>query len=65
MYKFLERVKIIYMAYLYDIGNNNPRSDIDDLIKVDEIFENYKIEKFRSALEGKEEISDGVIILRR
>lgn len=65
MNKFLERVKTIYMAYLYDVGNGTPRSEIDDLDRVDELFKNYEIEKFRSALETTEELQDGVIILRR
>lgn len=65
MDKFLERVKTIYMAYLYDVGNGTPRSEIDDLDRVDELFKNYEIEKFRSALETQEEKEDGVIILRR
>ncbi len=65
MNKFLSKVKVIYMAYLYDVGNETPRSEIDDLDKVNELFKNYGIEKFRSALEPEEEKSDGVIILRR
>ncbi len=65
MNKFLDRVKKIYMAYLYDIGNSNPRSEIDNLSLVDKVFKNYEAKRFRSALEPEEEKSDGVIILRR
>lgn len=65
MNKFLLRVKTIYMAYLYDVGNSNPRSEIDDLNKIEEVFDSYEIKKFRSALEAYEEKQDGVIILRR
>lgn len=65
MNKFLERVKVIYMAYLYDVGNSNPRSEIDDLNRIEEVFDSYEIKKFRSALEAYEEKQDGVIILRR
>lgn len=62
---FLKKVKIIYMAYLYDIENSNPRSEIDDLNKVSQVFKNYEIKRFKSALETKEKCEDGVIILRR
>ncbi len=65
MNSFLKRVKKVYMAYLYDVGNGNPRSEIDNLDLVDKVFKNYEIKKFRSALEAEEEKSDGVIILRR
>lgn len=65
MNKFLSKVKIIYMAYLYDIGNSNPRSEIDDLNLVDKVFDNYEIKRFKSALETNIETNDGVIILRR
>lgn len=65
MSKFLDKVKQIYMAYLYDIGNPSPRSEIDDLDKINQLFKNYEIKKFTSALEKAEDASDGVIILRR
>ncbi len=66
IYKFLEKVKSIYFAYLYDIGNSNPRSEIDDVDKVKEIFGSIEIKKFKSALNGEEETKkDGVLILRR
>lgn len=65
MNKFLLRVKTIYMAYLYDVGNSNPRSEIDDLDRVEELFNNYEMKKFRSALENCGEKQDGTIILRR
>lgn len=62
---YLNYVKYIYFAYLYDIGNNNPRSEIDDLNKVTQIFKNVTIKTFRSALENEKEKKDGVLILRR
>ena len=63
--EFLKRVKEIYFAYLYDIGNDKPRSDIDNLEKVEEEFKEYDIKFFDSALESLEEKQDGVLILRR
>lgn len=64
--EFQYKVKTIYFAYLYDIGNNNPRSEIDDLNKVKKVFSNFEKLEFRSALEmQKENIKDGVLILRR
>ena len=63
--KFLKNVKQIYFAYLYDINNSNPRSDIDDLKKVKEIFGDYDKIEFKSALENCEEKQDGVLILGR
>jgi len=64
--EFQYKIKTIYFAYLYDIGNNNPRSEIDDLNKVKKVFPNFEKLEFRSALEiQKQNIKDGVLILRR
>ena len=53
-------------AYLYDIGNSNPRTEIDDLRKVKEIFFNFQQVEFKSALEGSsQDKKDGVLILKR
>lgn len=65
MYCFLKNIRAIYFAYLYDIGNGNPRSDIDCLDKVQNLFDKIEIKKFRSALENEENTKDGVLILRR
>lgn len=62
---FLINVRQIYFAYLYDIGNEKPRSDIDNLDLVNKLFKNLEVKKFRSALEIKEDKKDGVLILRR
>ena len=62
---FLSNVSQIYFAYLYDIGNNNPRSNIDDLEKVKKVFEYFEKQTFRSALLNQETKKDGVLILRR
>ena len=50
--EFQKKIDIIYFAYLYDIGNSNPRTEIDDLNKVKEIFSNFQQVNFTSALEG-------------
>lgn len=63
--KFQEKIKIIYFAYLYDIGNKNPRSEIDDLEKVKKVIGTFEIETFKSALETEKELKDGVLILKR
>ena len=64
--EFQKRVNTIYFAYLYDIGNSNPRTEIDDLIKVKEIFSNFQQLEFKSALEGSsQDKKDGVLILKR
>lgn len=64
--EFQERVNTIYFAYLYDIGNSNPRTEIDDLRKVKEIFFNFQQVEFKSALEGSsQDKKDGVLILKR
>ncbi len=64
--EFQERVNTIYFAYLYDIGNSNPRTEIDDLRKVKEIFFNFQQVEFKSALEGSShDKKDGVLILKR
>lgn len=66
IYKFLEKVKNIYFAYLYDIGNSDPRSEIDDVDKVKEVFGSIEVKKFESALNGERYTKkDGVLILRR
>lgn len=64
--EFQKRIDIIYFAYLYDIGNSNPRTEIDDLRKVKEIFSNFQQVEFKSALEGSsQDKKDGVLILKR
>ena len=64
--EFQKKIDIIYFAYLYDIGNSNPRTEIDDLNKVKEIFSNFQQVNFASALEGSlQEKQDGVLILKR
>ena len=64
--EFQKRVNTIYFAYLYDIGNSNPRTEIDDLRKVKEIFSNFQQVEFKSALEGSSQNKkDGVLILKR
>lgn len=64
--EFQKKIDIIYFAYLYDIGNSNPRTEIDDLNKVKEIFSNFQQVNFTSALEGSlQEKQDGVLILKR
>jgi len=64
--EFQKRVNTIYFAYLYDIGNPNPRTEIDDLRKVKEIFSNFQQVEFKSALEGSSQNKkDGVLILKR
>lgn len=64
--EFQKKIDIIYFAYLYDIGNFNPRTEIDDLRKVKEIFFNFQQVEFKSALEGSsQDKKDGVLILKR
>lgn len=63
--RFLEKVKTIYFAYLYDYGTNEPRTDIDDLDRVKEVFHEYDKKTFRSALENEKNKTDGILILRR
>ena len=64
--EFQKKIDIIYFAYLYDIGNSKPRTEIDDLNKVKEIFSNFQQVNFTSALEGSvQEKQDGVVILKR
>lgn len=64
--EFKKRVDTIYFAYLYDIGNSNYRTEIDDLRKVKEVFLNFQKIEFKSALEGSiKDKKDGVLILNR
>lgn len=63
--EFKRRVNTIYFAYLYDIGNSNPRTEIDDLRKVSEIFPEFEQVEFKSALEGSlHDKKDSVLILK-
>lgn len=61
--KFKKNVSHIYMAYIYDINKNNFRSDIDNIELVKEIFKSIKIKEIDTALEGYENIKDGVVII--
>lgn len=64
--EFQKRIDIIYFAYLYDIGNSNPRTEIDNLKKVKEIFSYFQQGEFKSALEGSsQDKKDGILILKR
>lgn len=62
IFKFLNKIKYIYFAYLYDIGGQK-RSFIDDINKVKEVFGEIKINKFNTALKGYDSnVKDGVLI---
>ena len=63
--KFRKYINIIYFAYLYDICNSNPRTDIDDLKKVKKVFKKFEIKEFKTALENENNKKDGVLILKR
>ena len=64
--EFQKRIDTIYFAYLYAIGNSNPRTEIDDLRKVKQVFSNIQQVEFKSALEGSlQDKKDGVLILKR
>lgn len=61
-----EKITTIYFAYLYDIGNNHPRSSIDQLDKVSNLFPNMEIKTFPSCLEPEDKTKkDGVLILTK
>lgn len=61
--KFKKNVSYIYIAYIYDINKNIFRSDIDNIKRVKEIFKDIKIKEIDTALEGKKEVKDAVIIV--
>lgn len=64
--KLNEKVTAIYFAYLYDIGNKHPRSSIDQLDKVSNLFPNMEIKTFPSCLEPEDKTKkDGVLILTK
>lgn len=64
--KLNEKITTIYFAYLYDIDNNHPRSSIDQLDKVSNLFPNMEIKTFPSCLEPKDKKKkDGVLILTK
>ncbi|MBQ4031351.1 MAG: DUF3419 family protein [Bacilli bacterium] len=60
--KFLERVKTIYFAYIYDINSTSKRSAIDDIDKVKEVFGKIQIKKFKTALINVDDTLDAVLI---
>lgn len=61
-----KKVETIYFAYLYDIGNQNPRSSIDRLADVSKLFPTMEIKKFPTCLEQhNKNIQDGVLILKK
>lgn len=63
--KFLINVKTIYFAYLYDYQNNHPRSDIDNIEKVKQIFKQIKIKKIDTALINSKAKYDALLIIER
>lgn len=63
IFKFLEKVKIIYFAYIYDVESNEKRSVIDNIESVKELFGDIKLKKFKSALLNvKIDTEDAVLI---
>lgn len=64
IFKFLNNVKKIYFAYLYDINNNDKRSIIDDLESVKKVFGNIKIETFESALLNKRKNTEDAVLIK-
>ena len=63
IFNFLENVKVIYFAYIYDVESIEKRSSIDNIENVKELFENIKIKKFKSALLNvKTDTEDAVLI---
>ena len=63
IFKFLEKVKIIYFAYIYDVDSKEKRSVIDNIEDVKLLFGDVKIKKIKSALINvKANIKDAVLI---
>ena len=63
IFKFLEKVKIIYFAYIYDVASKEKRSSIDNIESVKELFGDIKVKKFKSALLNvKTDAEDAVLI---
>lgn len=50
IFKFLEKTKIIYFAYIYDINSQIKRSIIDDIDKIKELFGVFRVINVKSAL---------------
>lgn len=63
--RFLEHVKQIYFAYLYDIGTLPPQGEMQDIKQIRQIFGNTSIETFRSVYNDGSNKRDGVLILRK
>ncbi len=64
IFKLLEKVKIIYFAYIYDINSKEKRSVIDSIESVKEIFGNIKIKKFKSALLNVESNTEDAVLIK-
>lgn len=63
VFNFLENVKVIYFAYIYDVESKEKRSAIDSIENVKELFGDIKIKKFKSALLNvKTDTEDAVLI---
>ena len=63
IFKFLEKVKVIYFAYIYDVDAKEKRSLIDDVECVKELFGNIKVKRFKSALLNvKIDTKDAILI---
>ena len=63
IFKFLEKVKIIYFGYIYDVASKEKRSLIDNIESVKELFGDIKVKKFKSALLNvKIDTEDAVLI---
>lgn len=64
IFKLLEKAKIIYFAYIYDVKSKEKRSAIDSIENVKELFGNIRIKKFKSALLNVNPYTEDAVLIK-
>lgn len=64
IFGFLQKVRYIYFAYIYDINSKTKRSIIDDLEKVTNCFGKFKIRRIKSALLNYDKDTEDAVFIK-
>ena len=64
IFEFLDKVKYIYFAYVYDVDGKIKRSIIDDIKGVTDCFGNFKIKRVKSALLNQDSNTEDAVFIK-
>lgn len=64
IFEFLDKVRYIYFAYIYDINSKTKRSIIDNVENVTDCFGNFKIKRVKSALLNHDSNTEDAVFIK-